>query len=110
MAIYTAEKDVKRDVKKVLTEGSWMWWMPPANGFGASNTDFNAVRDGRFLAVETKFGKNGLTAQQRQYIHRVRMHGGIAAVVSEKTIEVFTVWMASWGDDAAPPMMPSTLL
>ena len=51
-----SESDVKKYVKKILDDHGWKWWMPPANGFGqAGISDFNALRSGVFLAVETKF-------------------------------------------------------
>ena len=34
------EGDIKADVKKVLDEFGWFWWMPPANSFGKSGAPF----------------------------------------------------------------------
>ena len=61
---FLTEKDVKAEVKKLLNAHDWFWWMPPANGFGkAGISDFNALKKGVFLAVETKFGSKKPTPE-----------------------------------------------
>lgn len=87
---YTKEADVKAEVKKLLTAAKWLWWMPPGNGFGkAGVADFNALRCGMFLAVETKFGRNKPTTQQIKYLRDVRANGGVAVVVCEQRLSDF---------------------
>lgn len=91
---FTNEGDVKRQVKKLLNQHNWFWWMPPANGFGrAGIADFNALRGGVFLAIETKFGGNKPTAQQRGFIESIRAEDGMAFVVSEKNLDALAVWL-----------------
>lgn len=91
---YTSEKDVKKTVKELLNRNGWFWWMPPANGFGKVGvSDFNALKSGVFLAVETKFGGNKPTVQQKAYLQSIHAAGGIAFVVDEKTIGLFDVWL-----------------
>lgn len=82
------EAGVKREVKRLLKQYGWYYWMPPANAFGrAGIADFNAVRDGRFLAVETKFGSNRPTPLQQQFLNDVVAHGGLAMVVTERDLD-----------------------
>lgn len=91
---YTNEKDVKREVKKILDKHGWFWWMPPANGFGKTGiADINALRGGVFLAIETKFGSNKPTPMQTAFLESVRAESGMAFVVNEKTVEILRTWM-----------------
>jgi hypothetical protein len=95
--VYTKEADVKAAVKQLLTNHNWFWWMPPANGFGRSGiADFNALRGGVFLAVETKFGTNKPTAMQVAFLDSVRSEAGMAFVVSDRTIEHFAAWLEAF--------------
>lgn len=94
---YSSEKDVKASVKALLTKHKYFWWMPPANGYGKVGiSDFNALRAGVFIAVETKFGGNGLTHHQKAYLQSVTAEGGFGFVVNEKTIVAFTKWLEAF--------------
>ena len=78
------EGDVKKAVKKLLDKHVWFWWMPGANGFGMQGvSDFLALKDGQFLAIETKFGKNKPTALQDRFLMRVAENGGDSLLVYE---------------------------
>ena len=91
---YTKEADVKREVKKLLTKHKWFFWMPPANGFGRSGiSDFNAIRGGVFLAVETKFGTNKPTPMQVGYLTSIEAESGISFVVSDRNMDAFATWL-----------------
>lgn len=91
---YTSERTVKNAIKKVLTANGWFWWMPPANGYGrAGIADMHALRDGVFLAIETKFGKNKPTPMQEDFLASVLQSGGHAVVVNEKNIPQFEQWL-----------------
>ena len=93
--IYTNEADVKKRVKKLLEQHKWFWWMPPANGFGRTGiADFNALRDGVFIAVETKFGKNKPTPMQVGFLESVQAESGMSFVVNEQNISAFQTWLA----------------
>lgn len=88
------EKDVKARVKKLLDDHGWFWWMPPMNGFGTVGvSDFNAIRKGVFLAVETKFGSNKPTANQLAYLNSINAEDAFGFVVNEKTLEQFAGWL-----------------
>lgn len=92
---YTCEADVKAAVKKLLTKHNYFWWMPPANGFGRTGiSDFNALRDGVFIAVETKFGKNKPTPMQIGFLESVQAESGMSFVVNEQNIGAFQTWLA----------------
>ena len=88
MATITNEAGVKREVRKLLDKHGWYHWMPPANAYGRSGiSDFNAVKDGRFLAIETKFGSNKPTPMQVRFMDAITAHGGIAVTITEKTLD-----------------------
>lgn len=92
------EKAVKAAVKKILEKHKWFWWMPPANGFGKSGiADFNAVKDGVFIAIETKFGTNKPTAMQRAFLDSVNAESCMGFVVNDKNIE----WLDTFLTDFA---------
>lgn len=99
------EADVKKAVKKILTEAGWFLWMPPANAYGRSGiADINAVKDGLLMVVETKFGDNKPTPLQAKFLKDVLKAGGIAALVSEKNIERFEITIvAQVAADATAP-------
>lgn len=91
---YKLEADVKAEVKKLLKKHNWFWWMPPMNGYGKSGVaDFNALRAGVFLAVETKFGGNRPTPLQKAYLQSITAEGGFGFVVSDANIEWFKGWL-----------------
>ncbi len=85
----TKEKGVKERVKKLLTKHGWFWWMPPANGFGkAGIPDIHAVKKGMFMAIETKFGGNKPTPNQRGFLESIAAEDCFAFVVDEKNLDV----------------------
>lgn len=89
------EKDVKKAVRNLLDRHGWFWWMPPANGFGKVGVaDFNALRGGVFLAIETKFGANKPTVHQVAFLSSVIAEDGFGFVVNEKRLD----WLAKWMD------------
>lgn len=106
-----SEKDVKKEVKKVLDKHNWFWWMPPANGFGRVGvSDFNALRSGVFMAVETKFGKNTPTVQQKAYLSSIAAEEGFGFIVSDKNLDWFKAFMEAFdrsADHAARKVDPS---
>ena len=96
MKTFQSERDVKKEVKKLLTAHRYFWWMPPAHAFGKSNVDFNALRTGVFMAIETKFGRNRPTPLQIGYLNSVRAEDGFAFVVNEKSIEYLAQWLSAF--------------
>lgn len=94
---YRIEADVKKRVKKLLDQHDWFWWMPPMNGFGQTGvSDFNAIKNGVFMGVETKFGKNKPTAMQQAFLRSVLQESGIAFVVNDANIDWFEAWLGAF--------------
>lgn len=81
------EGDVKKEVKKILKTMDADWFMPAANGFGrAGVSDIIVNYRGRFIAIETKFGKNKPTNNQMVFGRSTHEHGGHFLVISEKNL------------------------
>lgn len=84
------EADVKAAVKKVLGAfGDKVWWfMPVPTGFGVQGVpDFIVCVNGQFLGVETKFGKNELTAWQVKQMLGIAAAKGAHMTVNERNVE-----------------------
>ena len=91
------EKDVKREVKKLLKKHQWFHWMPANNGYGVSGTaDILALRAGVFLAVETKFKYNKPSVMQARFLETVLAESGFGFVVNERTLEAFQAWLEAF--------------
>ena len=91
------EKDVKREVRKVLAllgdEAAISMYVP--SGYGKQGIeDFTVCVRGRFLAIETKFGSNRLTAMQERRREEVEHAGGTYVVVTEKNVHRLGEWIA----------------
>lgn len=87
----TPESYVKKQVKKILDEHNYFWWMPAANGFGVSGiSDFCAVKDGMFMAIETKTTSNPEpTALQKAYLRSIASCAHFAFVINETQVARF---------------------
>ena len=82
------EADVKENVKRILKHFNVFWYMPVPNGMGAMGIpDFICCVHGRYLAIETKYGKNDTSAMQKIVIQKIRDSGGVALVVWETGLE-----------------------
>jgi hypothetical protein len=88
------EKDVKQAVKKLLTAHSWNHWPNVANGYGMSGLpDMMAIKDGVFVAIETKFNRGKPTELQKKFLRMVAKSHCIAFVVSETTVDALETWL-----------------
>lgn len=97
MAKFETEKDVKRKVKQMLEKNGWFWWMPAANGYGKSGVaDFNALKHGTFLAIETKFGSRKPTALQVGYLNSIQAEMGMGFVVNENRLDTLEAWLQAF--------------
>lgn len=86
------EADVKKEVKKVLASyGPKVWWfMPVPTGFGVQGVpDFICSVCGRFVAIETKFGSNGLTPYQIKQMEAIINTKAAHMVINEKNVGDF---------------------
>lgn len=81
------EKDVKREVKLILDLIGAFYFMPPANAFGrAGISDIIGLHNGKFFAIETKFGHNKPTPLQLKFGELVTTHGGLFIVINEANL------------------------
>ena len=81
-----SEADVKREVKKLLNTYKWRWWMPGGTAYGKNNVDFNCLKYGKFLVIETKFGKNTPTINQQKFLDETEKYGGYSFVINENNL------------------------
>ena len=82
----TPEGKVKKEVKAYLTLRGWWFFMPVQNGMGLAGVpDILAVKEGQFLAVETKApGKrNNTTANQDRVLADIAQHGSWSIVTDD---------------------------
>lgn len=86
----TPEKKVKDRVTRCIkTHGGWEA-KPVMQGMGQNGTpDILACISGVFLAVETKSGRGKPTKLQQAQLRKIQQAGGLAVVVSEKTLSSF---------------------
>ena len=93
------EADVKVDVKEVLEKHGWFWWMPPSNTYGTAGiSDFHAVKNRLFMAVETKRGTKQPkpTANQIAFLQKMRDAGHFAFVVNEDRVKHLDAFLGSF--------------
>lgn len=94
---YTKEADVKAEVKRILKEMGFFFWMPAANGYGAQGVaDFLAIKDGVFFAIETKFGKGKATPNQLRFLLNIHQQGGRALLVNEESVDRLQDVLSDW--------------
>lgn len=92
------EGDVKRKVRTIINcvRDSYHF-MPPANGYGrAGIPDIIGQVNGKFFAVETKFGKNKPTANQEREIAAILETGGKAWIVSDQNLNSWEAEFKEW--------------
>lgn len=95
----TVERDVKNVVKKLLTEFGWHWWMPASNAFGTSGaSDFHAVKEGMFLAIETKVKGRKPTALQKRFLDEIRAAAAFGLLVDETRLTLLRDWLEAHRD------------
>jgi hypothetical protein len=95
------EKDVKKKVKALLDKFGWFWWCPPANAYGRSGiSDFHALKNGVFLAIETKFGSNKPTAMQLGFLNSINAESAFAFVVNETNLDWLEAFLEDFGAQA----------
>jgi hypothetical protein len=93
------EGDVKKQVKKVLESfGKYCWWyMPVQTGYGVKGVpDFVVCLNGRFIAIETKFGGNVLSAHQEIQRNKVVEARGDFYTIDENNVEVLGELLADY--------------
>ena len=88
------QKTVKPKIRKLLDKHGWFWWATPATIYSQSGiADICAVKQGMFMAVEAKFGRNDPTPTQVAYLNSIRAEAHFAFVVRETTIDAFAQFL-----------------
>lgn len=94
------ENGVKKNVKRLLDAAGWFWWSIGASMYGKGGTsDLHALKNGVFLAIETKFGRNKPTELQKAFLNSINAETGFGFVVSEKNIEWFATFLDQFGKE-----------
>jgi len=84
----TVERDVKRELCKLLDEiGAYQYWPVPM-GFGAATVDVLLCYKGRFYGVETKRpGVKKATPRQSSVLRNIAKAGGGIAIENSVGLE-----------------------
>lgn len=89
-----SEEAIKKQVKLILKDTGWKFWMPNAGAFGRSGvSDFLAVKRaatptaGLFMAIETKY-EDVPTPLQLAFLKMIHEAGHYAFVVDETNVEI----------------------
>ena len=86
-----SEKDVKKEIKKILHARGAYEFSAMMNGFGRAGVpDIIACYKGTFVAVEAKFGKNKTTMAQDEELRLINASGGIALIINENNLQDLT--------------------
>ena len=80
---------IKKQVRKILGDTGWKYWMPSSNLFGQSGvSDFLCVKSpGLFMAIETKYD-SAVTSLQFKFLTEVHAAGHSAFLVDETNVDV----------------------
>lgn len=82
------EHHIKQQVRKILIQTGWKFWMPSAGIYGRNGvSDFLCVKAPRlFMAIETKYD-DVATAPQLAFLKDIHEAGHYAFLVDETNIE-----------------------
>lgn len=82
------EKDVKKEIKKILQSKGAYEFSAMMNGFGRAGVpDIIACYKGYFIAIEAKYGKNTTTLAQDHELQAIKNSGGISMVINETNLQ-----------------------
>lgn len=85
---FSDEGDVKKAIKALLKKHGWWYFMPKANQFGVNGIpDFICLKNGVFLGIEAKFGRNKPSDLQDSRMKEIRANGGYAVWINEARLE-----------------------
>ena len=95
--LHPVEGDVKKEIKKILDDYGWFWFMPPANVYSKVGiSDFIALKDGHMLCIEVKLKKTEGSTNQEAFLQKIREHGGTAIVVNMDKLHKFRTLIHQW--------------
>lgn len=90
----TPEGKVKAKVKAVLKKHGVFYFMPRGSIFGkAGVADIVACYMGKFVAIETKAGRNKLTMRQELVKQDIEQAGGVYFVIREDNVGSLEEWL-----------------
>ena len=90
----TPEGKVKAKVKAVLKRYGVFYFCPRGSVLGTAGiSDFVACYMGKFLAIETKAGKNKLTTRQELMKQAMEEAGGVYFVIREDNVGSLEEWL-----------------
>jgi len=91
----TNEAGVKEEIKKILNRTPDCWWyMPVQTGYGVHGIpDFITCIRGSLVAIETKFGRNKLSAWQEKQRDKIMKAKGAYFVVNENSVDNFAAFV-----------------
>ena len=97
-----SEEWVKKQVKLILKDTGWNFWMPNVGVYGRSGvSDFLAIKRPKlFMAIETKY-EDVVTTLQFKFLADVYEAGHFAFLVDETNIETLR---AALTDGVLPPL------
>lgn len=91
------EKGVKTMIKRLLDYHGYFHWMPSANGYGMQGvSDHHAIKDGVFVVIEAKFGRNKPKPLQKSFAAHIITNSGFAFCVNEANIDHLAWWLESF--------------
>lgn len=86
-ADYSDEGDVKKEIRRLLKQYKWWFYMPNAGPFGTNGIpDFMCLRNGVLLAIEAKYGYNKPSDLQASKLDEIRAHGGYGIWINEQRL------------------------
>src|ERR1700723_716944 len=78
------ESDVKKALKKYLTEIGAYWYMPVGTGYGKATIDFLICWEGHFIGIETKRpGTTAATPRQNKTMAEIIQAEGMCWVEND---------------------------
>lgn len=81
------ERDVKDNVKLMCKQAGAYYAMPHGAGFGRQGIpDFLICYRGRFIGVETKYGRNTPSANQKRELLDIESANGQSLVINERNL------------------------
>ena len=91
------EKDVKKDIRKLLDKHGWFWWNVPMNAYAKSGiSDIHGVKEGMFMVVEGKRDdKENPTELQKGFLSSIAAASHFAFVVDSDNISHLEVFLGA---------------